>query len=149
MANHLQRLGTLVTSRRVELGYRVRVKFAKQIDLSDRLLADLEKGVRGLSVGSYAVLEQALEWQPGSIKAVLAGGDPTTVPHVRAGFSSAATLNATVVDLRSVPADTLLEEIRRRLVSVSGSTPPARGRQGIRGGESEPDDGFDFQGDAP
>jgi hypothetical protein len=106
----LQRLGILVTSRRVELGERVRKRFAESVDLSDRLLADIENGVRPAGAGTYAVLEQELRWRPGSIKDILRGGNPTVVNEQE----------TQPVDLRRVSNDALITELRRRLPDDGG-----------------------------
>lgn len=101
-----------MTSRRVELGWRVRKKFAEEIGISDRILGDLENGVRELGVGSNAVLEQALKWRPGSIKATLTGGDPTPVLDV---VVEVAAEDAFLERLQKLSDDDLLAELCRRL----------------------------------
>ena len=77
----LERLGHHVVSRRVALGYRSRTDLAGSLQFTVRTLADIEHGVRKASPGTYAILENKLGWAPGSIDAILAGGEPTeTVP---------------------------------------------------------------------
>lgn len=107
-AKALQRLGMYVTRRRVDCGYRERVAFARHIGLSDRALADIEKGVRAAGASTYALLEQGLGWRAGSIKSVIAGGEPTedTVAAVDAQPLSSASI------------DDLLGEIRRRFFEI-------------------------------
>lgn len=79
MESELQRLGRLVVSRRKALGWPTRQAFADGIALTYRVLTDLENGVRPLGAKAYAVIEQALEWQPGSIDNILDGEDPSPI----------------------------------------------------------------------
>jgi hypothetical protein len=72
----LARLGHHVVSRRVALGFRSRTDLAKRLPFTVRTLADVEQGVRKASPGTYAMLENALAWVPGSIDTILTGGDP-------------------------------------------------------------------------
>lgn len=65
---------------------RTRESFAEATKLSTRILGDLEKGRRdSYSQGTLLVVENALEWEPGSIQSILDGGDPTPVAHL-AGY---------------------------------------------------------------
>lgn len=74
-----QRLGRLLINRRVELGYKRRVAFAKAHGLSnDRSISAIENAERqNFSPATIASFELYYEWEPGSIDTVLAGGDPT------------------------------------------------------------------------
>ena len=72
----LERLGHHVVSRRVALGYRTRTDLANSLQFTVRTLADIERGVRKASPGTYAMLENKLAWAPGSIDTILAGGEP-------------------------------------------------------------------------
>src|SRR6201991_3376210 len=72
----LERLGQHVVSRRGALGYRNRTDLADSLQFTVRTLADIEHGVRKASAGTYAILENKLGWTPGSIDAILAGGEP-------------------------------------------------------------------------
>lgn len=65
-----------VIERRRELGMPTRGHFARATGLSYRLLGDLERGTRGVSEGTLALVEQALGWVPGSARDVLHGGPP-------------------------------------------------------------------------
>lgn len=76
-ADDLARLGRYIVGRRAALGYKHRVNLADSLDLSDRTLADIENGVRAAGAGTYALIENALHWRPGSIAAIRAGGEPT------------------------------------------------------------------------
>jgi len=79
-----QRLARLVTHRRVQLGHASQTEFASASGLKIRTLNNIENARRpGYDHSTIALLEQGLQWQPGSVEAVLAGGDPTpAVPAV-------------------------------------------------------------------
>ncbi|MFI2334149.1 helix-turn-helix transcriptional regulator [Nocardia rhamnosiphila] len=81
MENHYDwpRLARYTVARREDLGISTRRGLAQATGLSYRLLGDLERGVRELSEGTLAILEQALRWQQGSARAVLTGGEPTAL----------------------------------------------------------------------
>ena len=79
MEPELERLGTIVVARRKSLGWPTRQAFADNIDLTYRVLTDLENGARKLGPKAYAVVEQTLEWRPGSVDRILSGGDPLEV----------------------------------------------------------------------
>lgn len=73
------RLGAAIVRTRTELGMKTRQDLAVQVDLSYRALSDMENGVRGFSPGSYAIVEQALDWPTGTALAILEGGNPPPV----------------------------------------------------------------------
>lgn len=73
----LVRLGQYVMSRRAALGYKHRVDLANDLPFTDRTLADIENGARRSGPGTYAILENALQWRPGSVAAILDGHEPT------------------------------------------------------------------------
>lgn len=83
------RLGRLLIARRVELGYTVRAAFVKAKRLKHgRTVSDLENAKRAnFEPATLAQMEQIYEWAPGSIEAVLAGGDPTPLPAAQASGS--------------------------------------------------------------
>lgn len=73
------RLGDAIVARRVRMGIKTREKFAGHSGLSLRTLSDLELGNRtSYDPSTLSRLEVALEWAPGSVDAVLEGGQPTT-----------------------------------------------------------------------
>ncbi|KAA8884241.1 XRE family transcriptional regulator [Nocardia colli] len=74
-----KRLADRVVSRREELSLHTRQDLADATGLSYRLLGDLERGVRGMSEGTLALVEQALGWSPGSAHRILNGGDPLVI----------------------------------------------------------------------
>jgi transcriptional regulator with XRE-family HTH domain len=74
----MQRLGSLVVARRVQLGYRRRPPFADAAGISLRTLGDIETGRRErYDPATVATLEQALQWKTGSVQHIIDGGDPT------------------------------------------------------------------------
>ena len=74
-----ERLGDYVIARRLALGYPTRAKFAKAVDgVSPRTLASVELG-QPVTTNTLGVVEAALRWQPGSARAILAGGHPSPV----------------------------------------------------------------------
>lgn len=76
-----RRLGRLLVQRREDLGYRRAVGFVRANGLKHRrIIDDLEKGRRDNYFGStLADAERLYGWMPGSIAAVLVGGDPTPI----------------------------------------------------------------------
>lgn len=83
MAGDWKRLAELAIARRVELGYHRRAKFARARGLShDRTLSDLENAKRtNFEPATIAQIEQIYQWAPGSVRAVLDGGNPTPIGH--------------------------------------------------------------------
>lgn len=81
------RLGALLRDRRIELDprYRNRRLFVSETGLSYSVTSNIETGVRDdYGADTLKAVERAYRWQPGSIRAVLDGGDPTPVdPAVR------------------------------------------------------------------
>lgn len=75
-----RRLAELVANRRVVVGYRTQKALADAMNVSIRTVNDLERVRRtGYNSGTLALLEQVLQWEPGSIRSILAGGDPTPI----------------------------------------------------------------------
>ncbi|MEV0466653.1 Scr1 family TA system antitoxin-like transcriptional regulator [Nocardia tengchongensis] len=72
------RLASRIRERRHEMGLTTRRAFGLATGLSYRLLGDLERGTRSVSDGSLSRVEQALDWQPGSAREILRGGEPTS-----------------------------------------------------------------------
>jgi hypothetical protein len=136
----LARLGHHVVSRRVALGFRSRTDLADSVPFTVRTLADVEQGVRKASPGTYAMLENALAWVPGSIDTILTGGDPqeTVVELARPDPNR---LSHTATDALSRAAtEELLLELRRRIIG-------SRDRR--HEGWNDWDDGLDPHGDWP
>lgn len=98
-----------MVSRRIELGMRTREALADKIEISYRVLSDLENGKRSFAPSTLAVVEQALDWQPGSAKRVVAGGEPTPTRQI----VSAATTPATPI------SDEVLADTERGLAEIA------------------------------
>ena len=142
----LERLGHLVVSRRVALGYRNRTDLASSLQFTVRTLSDIENGVRKASPGTYAMLENKLAWAPGSIDTILSGGDPDEVvstlhrskPNTPSPGYALRSTNPNA--LSQVPTEELLLELRRRIVAP---------RDRRRDTWDDFDGGLDPQGDWP
>lgn len=80
VAGDWQRLGAYLIHRRLDLGYRKRSVFQASVAVSPgerRTILDVETGNRSsFHPGTIAWLEHIYRWRPGSVAAVLAGGDP-------------------------------------------------------------------------
>jgi hypothetical protein len=119
----LERLGHHVVSRRVALGFRNRTDLAEGLQFTVRTLADIEHGVRKASPGTYAMLENKLSWAPGSIDAILAGGDPKElVVELRRSTTNTRSQGYALRPtnphaLSQVPTEELLLELRRRIIA--------------------------------
>ena len=119
----LERLGDLVVSRRVALGFRNRTDLAASLQFTLRTLADIEHGSRKASPGTYAMLENTLAWAPGSIDTILAGGEPTELvaPLHKSSPSTPPqgyALRPTNPDaLSQASTEELLLELRRRIIA--------------------------------
>jgi hypothetical protein len=121
--HELERLGHHVVSRRVALGYRNRTDLADSLQFTVRTLADIEHGVRKASPGSYAMLENKLAWAPGSIDAILAGGEPEE-PVINLRRPTSAPLSRTSTDaLSRASTEELLLELRRRIIAPHNRRP--------------------------
>ena len=73
-------------------------------------MSDIETGdIQGLAAKTFRKLDQSLKWTPGSARRTYDGGRPEP------------TEDRVPLQLRTVPIDALLGEIRRRVVSVGGA----------------------------
>jgi hypothetical protein len=120
----LVRLGHHIVSRRVALGYRNRTDFADSLQFTVRTLSDIENGIRKASPGTYAMLENKLAWAPGSIDAILGGGEPrelvvklrpTTPTPRRHAYTTEALSHMSTEELL-MSSEELLMELRRRII---------------------------------
>ena len=119
----LERLGHHVVSRRVALGFRTRTDLADSLQFTVRTLADIERGVRKASAGTYAMLENKLSWAPGSIDTILAGGEPQElVVKQRRTTISPVAHTATEAPSRASTEELLLE-LRRRIIAPRDRRP--------------------------
>ncbi|HWF83049.1 MAG TPA: hypothetical protein VN695_20930 [Streptosporangiaceae bacterium] len=79
------RLGRVLERRRGELGYgfRQRDRFVRECGggrISVKTISRLEKGQRGsYPESTIGTIEAMYKWSPGSVEAVLAGGDPNVI----------------------------------------------------------------------
>ena len=105
----LVRLGQYVMARRAALGYRHRSDLAEVLPLTDRTLASIEHGERQSAPGTYAIVETKLQWRPGSIASILAGGEPTEADAEEPN----PLRNLSTDELLNLQQD-LQEEVRRR-----------------------------------
>lgn len=121
MSNEAQRLGDLVASRRVALGYATQDEFAKAAELHTRTINGIENARRSAGRSTRAILEAALQWEPGSIRAILEGGDPTPIEsreppgssHEEPGLSLGERLERVREEVERMQRD-WAEEQRRR-----------------------------------
>lgn len=73
-----KRLATLIVRRRTELGMRTTKALSDATGLTPRALGDIENGRRdNYTTATKLQIERALEWAPGSIDAILTGGEPS------------------------------------------------------------------------
>ncbi len=85
-----------MTRRRVALGYTSQRAFAADANMSERTVSAIENNERpSYSRATLAKLEQGLRWTPGSVDAVLAGGDPEPIELATASPPQPAPLTAT------------------------------------------------------
>lgn len=118
------RLGDTVVTRRVRLGMRSQKEFAARSGLSLRLISDLERGNRSsYDPSTFARLEKALDWVPGSVQVVLGGGDP-----VPAGESAPAQI---YLDPRSLERYGDDQELLA-LIESAGLSPADKFRAALR-----------------
>lgn len=76
----LKVLGRLVMARRLELKIERSKDLAAQVDVSTRVMSDIERGNRRAGDATYRKLEAALAWATGSVDAVLDHkGEPTII----------------------------------------------------------------------
>lgn len=73
------RLGRAIRRRRLHLGLSVH-QAARHAGVARNTWSGAESAARQLTERNYAGIESALYWQPGSVEAILAGGDPIELP---------------------------------------------------------------------
>jgi transcriptional regulator with XRE-family HTH domain len=73
-------LGELIKQRRMNLGLSLQGA-AKKAGVARNTWTGAEAGARTVRSYRWSVLERVLEWAPGSIAAILAGGAPTLAPE--------------------------------------------------------------------
>jgi len=118
-----RRLADYVISRRTALGYDTQEELAAAAGVSAKTIGRLERGER-VSSATRGKIERALAWVPGSMRAVLAGREPTATAEPGPAFvdPAAAILDELhIVDTESYGldmADRLLEARIRVLNSI-------------------------------
>lgn len=113
----LERLGHYIVSRRVALGYRNRTDLANSLKFTARTLSDIENGIRKASPGTYAMLENKLDWAPGSIDTILAGGEPNELVVKLRRDNPESRYHSFITDaLSRASTEELLLELRRRII---------------------------------
>lgn len=97
-------LSTTVRDRRLELGLSARTASARA-GINRATWASLEANTNRLSRHLWSAVETTLQWQPGSIEAVLAGGDPTPVtrPTTTPPQTNSARLAAEIERVKRLP----------------------------------------------
>jgi transcriptional regulator with XRE-family HTH domain len=100
-------LAERVRSRRRELGLSIRAA-STAAGIARATWDDLETGARQTRQDRWASVERALQWQPGSIAAILEGGEPIIGERAKVPASSLADAVARIRNLPDVdPADKL------------------------------------------
>lgn len=79
LPNNRRRLGMLIKQRRAELGLS-KLRAVQAAGVGRDTWSGAEDATRETDVRSLRKIERVLRWQPGSINAILAGGDPTPEP---------------------------------------------------------------------
>ena len=109
------RLADYVVARRVELGMRDRRALAEATGVTERTLGKLENGQR-ISPSTLAMVENRLDWAPGSCRRILAGGEPSVRSADR---GHAEYQDPTLWHIASTPG--LPPEVVRGLVALARS----------------------------
>ncbi|MFI8294483.1 hypothetical protein ACIGCZ_00900 [Streptomyces nigra] len=129
-ARHLGKLAALVTQRRVTLGLASKEAAAEACGISHMTYRKIE-GTRGVppsvvSAGTYAKLELAFGFRPGSCKAVLDGADSITLED------GTEMIEGGQITRHQIDVDGISEELRREFIDVATVTSP-----GISLGEAD------------
>src|SRR5690349_12436922 len=106
------RLGRLVKARRERLDL-THVQVQQAGGPSPASMQRIEQGRAGeMREATTAGIERALRWGPGSIAAVLAGGDPDEDVDLHAGTASGGSSFAMTVDLGTRLSEAEVRELR-------------------------------------
>ncbi len=111
-----RRLADYVVARRVELGMRDRRALAKATGVTDRTLGKLENGQR-VSASTLGVIDNHLDWAPGSCRRILSGGEPEVIGG--AGEDASGYDDPTLRHLASTPG--LPPDVVRGLIALARS----------------------------
>ncbi|MGK5681627.1 hypothetical protein [Actinoplanes sp. URMC 104] len=108
-----RRLAAAVRARRLELGISVRAA-ATQTAIARDTWIGLEEATRRTAKTAYATIERTLQWAPGSIYAILDGGDAQPLsPTASATGESSTALATSPAPEPPHPADTALIRVMR------------------------------------
>lgn len=135
-----ERVGVLLRDRRFELGpeYARRgglTRFCQDRDINYRLAWDAEHAYRtNISPGYIALLEDAYQLVPGSIRNALGGGGLTAsaggdIPQVPPGAPPVVRENWHLAAVREVWATALPEDVRLGMIASYVGDVPGSGRQ--------------------
>jgi len=110
--------------RGIELGKRW-VQIAREAGITTSALGGIRRGQYRPSPHTARALERALKWEPGSIDAILAGGDPTPMRTTDEVIASAQEITAQVeqrlADRRRSPDhDELAVRVTRIMATPEG-----------------------------
>jgi hypothetical protein len=128
-------LGEYVTHARREAGLATTRDWARVIGISENTLGKVENG-RTVGRDTLAAVEAFFQWEPGSVRAILAGGNPT-VSGRRKGdarvlnMSRAALVETAEVIDAVLGAETAERWLKRALEMRHAATPPLP-REGAR-----------------
>lgn len=116
-----QRLGRHVRTRRRQLGHSIN-EAAQAAEVNPKTWQALERGTRAIRDHSYAGIERALRWRPGSIDTILDGGEPASDDQTQISSDSlyvdphTGELYRDETERQLWDLDRLPEETRRRLI---------------------------------
>lgn len=82
MSQPHERLSEAMRKRGLQLGKRW-VHIARDADITTSALGAIRRGEYRPSPHTATALDEALEWAPGSVERILAGGEPTVAGQVR------------------------------------------------------------------
>lgn len=101
---NLERFGRIVRERREHLGYQ---QDTMPHGPSSTTVSDIENAdITGLAAKTFRKLDESLQWEAGSARRTYEGGDPTPIE------------SRVPLELKTVPIDDLLDEIRRRVIAL-------------------------------
>lgn len=113
-----ERLARLVVAARVAHGMHTREQLAKAADFSTRFLGDIERARRTNYDPIYlARLEKALGWLPGSVDAILEGGEPTRIPAGDEDTATADEFADLELEVRMILEWDLPDSVRESLIT--------------------------------
>lgn len=116
--DHRQRLARLVQERRREIGLSVRAA-AQASGVARNTWIGVEDAARKTADSNYAGVERALQWEPGSVDAILAGGEPRPKPLVAPSLAdTAATAGPGEQAMIRIMRSNLPEQQKRAIVRM-------------------------------